>query len=99
MERAVPIVTLTLHPAIDTSGDVDGLDADIKMRCESVRRGPGGGGINVARVLDRLGTRTLSVFPVGGVMGAMLESLVSHEGLPHIAVRAAGETRENITIR
>jgi 6-phosphofructokinase 2 len=43
------ITTLTLNPAVDE------LMADHKMLASSVRREPGGGGVNVARSLNRLG--------------------------------------------
>jgi 6-phosphofructokinase 2 len=96
---ALPFVTLTLNPAVDSWGEIERLQPMHKLRCEATRKDPGGGGINLARMFARLGASSLSVFPVGGVIGALLESLVSQEGLAHVAVRVAGETRENFTIR
>ena len=96
---AYPFITLTLNPAIDTSGEVGRLEPSHKLRCHDVRRDPGGGGVNVARVLGRLGAQALAVFPVGGAIGGLLENLASAEGLPHVAVRVVGETRENLTVR
>jgi len=96
---AIPFVTLTLNPAVDSWGEIEQLRPMHKLRCEATRRDPGGGGINLARMFARLGAHSLSVFPVGGVIGALLESLVSKEGLAHVAVRIAGETREDLTVR
>ena len=45
------IVTLTMNPAIDLSTSVDRVVPVRKLRCEGLRRDPGGGGINVARVV------------------------------------------------
>src|SRR5690606_26225892 len=69
------IVTLTLNPAVDMSGEIEKLVPEHKLRCLNERRDPGGGGINVARVLQRLGADPLAVFPVGGVTGGRLEKL------------------------
>jgi pfkB family carbohydrate kinase len=43
------------------------------------RRDPGGGGINVARVLKRLGADVVAVYPTGGVLGTLLRQLVADE--------------------
>ena len=51
------IVTLTLNPAVDLSFKVDELDPTKKLRCYDVRRDPGGGGVNVARAIHRLGEK------------------------------------------
>ena len=54
------IVTLTINPAVDISTSVKKMQPFTKMRCAQAHRDPGGGGINVARVLKRLGDRNLS---------------------------------------
>ena len=92
------IVTLTLNPAIDTSGEIERLVPGHKLRCSMGKRDPGGGGINVARVLRRLGMESLAVFPSGGTMGEFLTQLVCNEGLSHLVTKIAGETRENLTV-
>ena len=92
------IVTLTLNPAVDVSSVVDRVVPAHKLRCAQVRHDAGGGGINVARVLHRLGAETLAIFPVGGAMGQVLEQLVGDEGVPYLALRISGETREDFAI-
>jgi 6-phosphofructokinase 2 len=59
---------------------------------------PGGGGINVARVLKRLGADVVAVYPTGGVLGTLLRQLVADEGIPCLTIGIADETREDITV-
>lgn len=92
------VVTLTMNPALDLSTAVGEIKPFRKLRCGAVRRDPGGGGINVARVTCRLGGQALAVFPYGGPAGQALESLVEKEGVAVRAVPIAGETREDFTV-
>ena len=92
------VVTLTLNPAVDLSGETERLVPQHKLRCVNERRDPGGGGINVARVLKRLGGHPLAVFPVAGATRGRLEKLVGDEGVPYAAISVGGETRENLTV-
>jgi 6-phosphofructokinase 2 len=62
-------VTLTVNPAIDVSTSVERVASIQKLRCAPARRDPGGGGINVARVMKRLGADVMAVYPVGGAVG------------------------------
>jgi 6-phosphofructokinase 2 len=93
------VVTLTPNPAIDISTSVAKLEPSRKLRCEPVRRDPGGGGINVARVIDRLGGDVTAVYPVGGATGRLLRRLVDREGLRSVTVDVREETREDFTVR
>jgi 6-phosphofructokinase 2 len=49
------IVTITPNPAVNLSTSVERIVPVSKLRGTSQRRDPGGGGINVARVIKRLG--------------------------------------------
>ncbi|MBW3661238.1 MAG: hypothetical protein KY397_06350 [Gemmatimonadetes bacterium] len=51
----VDVVTLTMNPSVDRSCDAERVVGDEKIRCGPPRREPGGGGINVARAMKRLG--------------------------------------------
>ncbi len=97
--KAPPIVTLTMNPAIDLSTPVDRVVADRKLRCGTPVREPGGGGINVARAVRRLGGEALAIFPAGGATGDLLRELLLHEGVAHVAIRTEGWTRENVNVR
>ena len=92
------VVTLTPNPAVDIATHVEKLVPTHKLRCGSVRRDPGGGGINVARVIHRLGGKVVAVFCCGGGSGDELRELLSKEGLLHRAVSVSGHTRESFNI-
>jgi len=91
------LVTLTLNPAVDISTSVDRIEAEVKMRCGEAHRDPGGGGINVARVLSRTGADVTALYPAGGVTGRILQELVARDGIEDIVIPLAGETRESFT--
>lgn len=92
------IVTLTLNPAVDISSSTETVASEIKLRCDMPKFDPGGGGLNVARVIKRLGGSALAVFTSGGPAGEMLESLLEREQLEMLPVPVKAITRENITI-
>ena len=92
------IVTLTINPALDVSTSVNKMVPFTKMRCAPAHRDPGGGGINVARVLKRLGIVTTAIYPAGGATGKLLATLLECEGVPSIVIPMANDTREDITI-
>ena len=60
------VVTLTFSPALDVATSVDVVTPSRKLRCDTPRQEPGGGGINVARVVQRLGADAVAVAPSGG---------------------------------
>lgn len=91
------IVTLTMNPAIDMGVSVKEMMTEHKMRCLKTRRDPGGGGINVARVLKRFGAEPLAIFPLGGPSGHMLERLVAAEEVRHQSFMIARDCRANFT--
>jgi 6-phosphofructokinase 2 len=95
--RAENIVTLTMNPAIDISASVRKIMTDHKIRCLKTRRDPGGGGINVARVLKRFGADPLAIFPMGGPSGHMLERLVASEDVRHQGFNINRDCRANFT--
>jgi 6-phosphofructokinase 2 len=92
------LVTLTMGPAIDVSTAVERVVPAHKLRCDRVRRDPGGGGVNVARVAARLGLRVTAIYPAGGHGGRLLRRLIEAEGIESAAVAAAGETRHNFAV-
>jgi 6-phosphofructokinase 2 len=92
------IVTLTPNPAIDISTSVDEVVPVRKLRCEAARRDPGGGGINVARVVQRLGADVTAIYPAGGATGELLRRLVERESVRSVAIPVAEETRESFTV-
>ncbi len=69
-----------------------------KLRCETTRYDPGGGGINVARVAHMLGGSVAAVFPAGGPTGDLVMSLLGEAGVPFRHVPIAASTRESFTV-
>jgi len=92
------VVTLTVNPAIDIAASVDRVVPLHKLRCTSVRRDPGGGGINVARVVRRLGADVLAIYPAGGSLGQLLRRLLDGEDVRSAVVDVSHETREDFTV-
>ena len=70
------IVTLTLNPSIDGSAETDVVRPIHKIRTSDERYDPGGGGINVARVIRELGGPVLAVYLAGGATGGVLDDLL-----------------------
>ena len=92
------IVTITPSPAIDLSTAVERIVPVAKLRGRTQRRDPGGGGINVARVVRRLGGDARAIYPVGGAIGKLLRQLLDQEGVASDTWTIAGETRENFFV-
>jgi 6-phosphofructokinase 2 len=92
------IVTITPNPAVDVSTSVKRMMPTHKLRCAAARRDPGGGGINVARVVRRLGGEATAIYPCGGATGELLSRLVEREGIASETSRIAEETREDFSV-
>ena len=92
------IVTLTPNPAIDLSTSVEQVVPRLKLRCSTQTRDPGGGGINVARVIKRLGGDVAAVYPIGGFTGQLLRELVEREQISSHTSPLAQESREDFSV-
>lgn len=92
------IATLTLNPAMDLSTAIQRVEPTHKLRCDHPRYDPGGGGINVARVIGNLGGKAVAVYPAGGPFGDMLEHILDTLRVKQSRVPIAGETRESFTV-
>lgn len=87
------IAALTMNPTIDVSYDIEEMRHTRKMRTSNEIYAPGGGGINVARVIRRLGTDALNFYLSGGVTGATLAGLLAEHGLACCPIPIAGPVR------
>jgi 6-phosphofructokinase 2 len=92
------IMTITPNPAIDLFTSTELLAPFRKLRCAAPLRDPGGGGVNVARVVHRLRGEVVAVFPAGGNSGALLSKLLLAEGTPISPIAAREETRQDVTV-
>lgn len=87
------IVTLTLNPSIDGSAQAETVRPIHKVRTVDERYDPGGGGINVARVVRELGGSTLALYLAGGATGAVLDDLLAAAAIPRRRFPIADHTR------
>lgn len=92
------IVTLTLNPAVDKSCSVEQVVAERKLRCGKPVYHPGGGGINVARAIHKLGGEVAAYWTCGAEIGELLKQLLDDEGLEHVGVPIGEMTRENLIV-
>ncbi|MGA7328685.1 MAG: 1-phosphofructokinase family hexose kinase [Rhodomicrobium sp.] len=92
------ILTITMNPAIDIATSVERVHPARKLRCAEARRYPGGGGINVARVMGRLGSEATALYPVGGYCGQLFQKLVDQENIRKLAIPIEEATREDFTV-
>jgi 6-phosphofructokinase 2 len=92
------ILTVTVNPALDVSTSADQVVDSHKLRCSAAQFHPGGGGINVARVLHRLGSDCLALYAAGGVTGERLGQLLDQEQVPRHCLAIAQETRESFSV-
>ena len=92
------IVTLTFSPCIDKTASVPELIPEKKLRCSSPILQPGGGGINVARAIKKLGGEATAVYPAGGYTGRYFNVLLEKENVLAMIIETKNETRENIII-
>lgn len=92
------IATLTLNPSLDRTVTVEELVMDEANRWTSLRRDPGGKGINVSRVIHELGGKTVAYGFIGGIDGETLKHLLKQQGVPFEFTSIKGEIRSNFII-
>ncbi len=90
------IVTITFNPSIDKSARVPQLMAEKKLSCSEPRFEPGGGGINVARAIRKLGGEATAIYPAGGYTGEFFNELLAKEKIPAIIIEVQNPLRENV---
>ena len=92
------IMTLTVNPAVDLSSHAASVQPGHKIRTFDERYDPGGGGINVARVIHELGGETLALLASGGVTGRFVEQMLTQAKVPWQAVLIGGSCRISVTV-
>lgn len=92
-------LSIALNPTIDISSDTQHIHPTRKIRTSNQRWHPGGGGVNVARVIAMLsghagdGDRPELMMLSGGQTGSVLESMLAELPLQLRPVRIAEQTR------
>lgn len=92
------IITVTFNPCIDKSTSVAALIPEKKLKCTPPKFEPGGGGINVARAIKKLGGEATAIYPAGGYTGKFFTQLLKQEGINTIEIETVNHTRENLIV-
>ncbi|RMF70261.1 MAG: 1-phosphofructokinase family hexose kinase, partial [Alphaproteobacteria bacterium] len=97
MSSTPAILAVTMNPALDVTAWVDEWEPQVKIPSRKIRRDPGGGGVNVARMarrwLDRESVEALVA--LGGPTGDRLAGLLLEEDIVCRRFTIADETRES----
>ncbi|WP_269760688.1 1-phosphofructokinase [Streptococcus dysgalactiae] len=93
------IYTVTLNPSIDFIVRIDQLNLGTVNRMVSDDKFAGGKGINVSRVLQRLGVGNTATGFLGGFTGHFIEDSLKNEGIETAFVKVDQDTRINVKIK
>lgn len=92
------IYTVTLNPALDKTVEIPSLTIDAVNRITTVRTDPGGKGINVSKVISKLGGNSTAIGILGGETGRTILSALEDLQLVTRFHFVEGETRTNMKI-
>ena len=93
------IYTVTLNPSIDYLVEVENFQIGSVNRSSLDEKYPGGKGINVSRVLKRIGNDTTVLGFVGGQTGEYIKACLSKEEIYTNFTEVNGDTRINIKLK
>ncbi|MDQ0208328.1 1-phosphofructokinase [Alkalicoccobacillus murimartini] len=93
------IYTVTLNPAVDYFVELDDLKPGQVNRSRKEHKAPGGKGINVSRVLKRLGHSSQTLGFIGGFTGDYIIHTLQEEDIKTSFVEVDGDTRINIKMK
>ena len=92
------ILTVTLNPAIDKIFKVRHFSSGKNFIYDEAVFSAGGKGINVARVLNQFGLKSIATGFIGGLSGECIRQYLREEEITFDFVPLQGETRTNTTI-
>ncbi|MEH2958059.1 PfkB family carbohydrate kinase [Candidatus Merdisoma sp. JLR.KK006] len=75
------IYTVTLNPALDKTVEIPSLTVDSVNRITAMRTDPGGKGINVSKVIKKLGGESTATGILGGATGRAISSALEAMGI------------------
>ncbi|KXT81127.1 1-phosphofructokinase [Streptococcus sp. DD11] len=93
------IYTVTLNPSIDYIVRLDKVLVGSVNRMDSDDKFAGGKGINVSRVLKRLGIENAATGFIGGFTGKFITDTLESEGIASHFVEVEADTRINVKIK
>lgn len=92
------IYTVTLNPALDKTVTIPRFALDSVNRISELREDPGGKGINVSKVIAKLGGSSRAIALLGGSVGEKIGRALEAMGIDVWAFEANGETRTNMKV-
>lgn len=92
------IVTVTLNPALDMTGNMGQLLAGSVNIINQSKINPGGKGINVAKVLAELGAKVVVTGFLGDENQSSFVDLFAKKGIDDQFIRVAGASRINVKL-
>lgn len=92
------IYTVTMNPALDKTAIIPNFRTDGVNRIDSVRTDPGGKGINVSKVIQKLGAESVALGILAGHSGQKIAQSLEEMGLACRFTFVPGETRTNLKI-
>ncbi len=93
-----PVLCIALNPTLDIGSDTEHVRPTRKTRTTNQRYEPGGGGVNVARVVAELGGRPRLIYFSGGATGAVLDEALTRYAIDLDRVAIDGLTRVAFTV-
>ena len=92
------IITVTLNPALDKTVEIPDFSLDAVNRITTMRTDPGGKGLNVSKVIAKLGGTSTAVGVLGGTTGRRIADAMDALGIACKFTFVEGETRTNLKV-
>lgn len=92
------IITVTLNPALDKTVEIPDFSLDAVNRITAMRTDPGGKGLNVSKVIVKLGGTSTAVGVLGGTTGRRIADAMDALGIACQFTFVEGETRTNLKV-
>ncbi|WP_165997222.1 1-phosphofructokinase [Bacillus sp. Cs-700] len=93
------IYTITLNPSVDYIVQLENLKTGLVNTVDEEMKIAGGKGVNVTKVLKRLGHESTALGFVGGFTGQFIEQSLKEEALYPNFIHVNGDTRINIKLK
>ncbi len=92
------IYTVTLNPALDKTVRVPNFAVDQVNRITWLRQDAGGKGINVSKVIAKLGGESTAIAILAGQTGQWIANTLDENNIKVHAIAVPGETRTNLKV-
>ena len=93
------IYTVTLNPSVDFIVEVEQFELGGLNRMNKEAKFPGGKGINVSRILSRIGSETTALGFYGGFPGRFILDALKKENVPEDFIQVEEDSRINIKLK